>query len=120
MEEKLICCVCGCEVSQGDELYIDEDVICEECYSNRVDDDYINDYSYKPEPIFYGENNRYYGIELEVDKGGKYGDYAKMILDVANIHDEHIYIKSDSSLDDGFEIVSHPMTLEYHLNTMDW
>lgn len=28
--------------------------------------------------------------------------------------DEHIYIKSDGSLDDGMEIVSHPMTLEFH------
>lgn len=184
MEEKLICCVCGCEVSQGDELYVGEDVICEdcadeecyhcdccddliyssddfgengvvlcescynnhycrccecndlinenvvywldddcyceECYNNRVDDDYINDYSYKPEPIFYGENNRYYGIELEVDKGGKYDDYAENILDIGNQHDEHIYIKSDGSLDDGFEIVSHPMTLEYHINEMCW
>lgn len=184
MEEKLICCICGCEISQGDELYVGEDVICEncaenecvtceccgeliyqgndlgenglvlcescytnhycrcfecnelinendvywiddecyceECYNNRVENDCINDYCYKPEPIFYGYGNRYYGIELEIDKGGKYGDYAKIILDTANIQNQHIYIKSDSSLDDGFEIVSHPMTLKYHLEEMDW
>lgn len=137
MEEKLICCICGCEISQGDELYVGEDVICEdcaknecvtcescytnhycrcfecnelinendvyliddecyceECYNNRVENDCINDYCYKPEPIFYGYGNRYYGIELEIDKGGKYGDYAK--------------------------IISHPMTLKYHLEEMDW
>lgn len=184
MEEKLICCICGCEISQGDELYVGEDVICEncaenecvtceccgeliyqgndlgenglvlcescytnhycrcfecnelinendvywiddecyceECYNNRVENDCINDYCYKPEPIFYGYGNRYYGIELEIDKGGKYGDYAKIILDTANIQNQHIYIKSDSSLDDGFEIVSHPMTLKYHLEEMNW
>lgn len=184
MEEKLICCICGCEISQGDELYVGEDVICEncaenecvtceccgeliyqgndlgenglvlcescytnhycrcfecnelinendvywiddecyceECYNNCVENDCINDYCYKPEPIFYGYGNRYYGIELEIDKGGKYGDYAKIILDTANIQNQHIYIKNDSSLDDGFKIVSHPMTLKYHLEEMDW
>lgn len=184
MEEKLICCVCGCEVIQGDELYIGEDVICEdcaedecctcdycgdliwnsddfgedgvvlcedcynnhycrceccnellnendvywfdddcyceECYNNRIDEESIHDYNYKPEPIFYGEGNRYYGIELEVDKGGNYSDYAKQILDIANVRHEHIYIKNDGSLDDGFEIVSHPMSLKYHLEEMDW
>lgn len=36
------------------------------------------------------------------------------------MHNENIYIKSDGSIDDGFEIVSHPMTLDYHLNEMDW
>jgi hypothetical protein len=64
--------------------------------------------------------NRYFGVELEVDKGGKYDEYARRVLDVANYNEEHIYIKSDGSLDDGFEIVSHPMSLEYHLDDMDW
>ena len=36
------------------------------------------------------------------------------LLEIANEGDEHIYIKSDSSLDDGMELVSHPMTLDYH------
>ncbi len=36
------------------------------------------------------------------------------MLEAANISDEHIYIKSDGSLDDGMEIVSHPMTLDFH------
>ena len=185
MEEKLICCVCGCEITQGDELYIGEDVICEDCaeeecyhceccddlifrendygddytslcaicynnhyyrcdccnellyednvywyhdeilcehcYNNRIDEENIHDYNYKPEPIFYrNDTNRYYGIELEVDKGGNYSLYAGQIIDTANVGNEHIYIKSDGSLDDGFEVVSHPMTLDYHINEMDW
>lgn len=36
------------------------------------------------------------------------------------IHDEKIYIKCDGSLDDGMEIVTHPMTLDYHRNHMPW
>ena len=37
-------------------------------------------------------------------------------------HDEviHEYIKTDGSLDEGLELVTHPMTLEYHLNEMPW
>ena len=33
---------------------------------------------------------------------------------------EHIYCKHDGSLEEGFEIVTHPMTLDYHLNQMNW
>ena len=38
----------------------------------------------------------------------------------ANGINELIYCKSDGSIDDGFEIVSHPMTMEYHMNEMPW
>ena len=60
------------------------------------------------------------GIEIEIDNGGCDSDNATNILDIANAIDEHIYIKKDSSIDDGFEIVSHPMTYDYHLNSMPW
>ncbi|MGN1411442.1 MAG: hypothetical protein ACI4WH_02890 [Oscillospiraceae bacterium] len=116
---------CRCEccnelLNENDVYWLDDDCYCEECYNNRLANEVIEDYSYKPEPIFYGEGNRYYGIELEVDKGGSYSNYAEQILDTANVRNQHIYIKSDGSLDDGFEIVSHPMTLDYHINEMDW
>lgn len=81
---------------------------------------YIHDYSYKPDPEFKGEGKRYFGVELEVDYGGKDNDNAKEVLDIANYDRENIYIKSDGSLDDGFEIVTHPMTLNYHINLMPW
>ncbi len=67
-------------------------------------------------PVFYGDSNRYFGVELEIDGAGKDDDYADELLDIANADDEHIYIKSDSSLEDGMELVSHPMTLDYHKN----
>ncbi|MCM1362490.1 MAG: amidoligase family protein, partial [Clostridiales bacterium] len=72
------------------------------------------EYGYKPEPIFYGDSNRYFGVELEIDGAGKDDDYATEILDIANMREDHIYIKTDGSLDDGMEIVTHPMSLEYH------
>ena len=55
-----------------------------------------------------------------MDCGGKDDKNARTLKDIANMHNENIYIKSDGSIDDGFEIVSHSMTLEYHLNEMDW
>lgn len=93
---------------------------CCSCYDDICDDDEIEDYSYKPDPIFYGKGERYFGIELEVDCGGKNGENARTLKDMANCNNEHIYIKSDGSIDDGFEIVSHPMALDYHTNEMDW
>ena len=42
--------------------------------------------------------------------------HADELLDIAHSNDQHIYIKSDGSLDDGMEIVSHPMSLNYHQN----
>ena len=91
---------------------------CESCFDDFEDE--IEEYNYKPDPIFYGDGYMYFGVELEVDDGGKDNNNAGRLKDTANVHDEHIYIKSDGSLDDGFEIVSHPMTLDYHMNTMDW
>lgn len=56
-------------------------------------------------------------MELEVDEGGENNDNAQEIV---NIMDDFIYIKHDGSLDDGFEIVSHPATLEYHREVANW
>ncbi|MCM1228110.1 MAG: amidoligase family protein [Clostridium sp.] len=92
---------------------------CRECY-DEVCDDVINDYNYKPEPIFHGDSNRYFGVELEIDMGGKDGTNAEKILEIGNDPAEHIYIKSDGSLEDGMEIVTHPMTLNYHLHKFCW
>lgn len=88
---------------------------CRECYNEECSKCHsIHDYGYKPEPIFYGDSDRYFGVELEIDGAGKDDDNAEELLEIANISDEHIYIKSDGSLDDGMEIVSHPMTLDFH------
>jgi hypothetical protein len=113
--ECLQCDCCGDYIYRSDDFGDGFTTLCEECYNNLVEDEYINDYDYKPEPIFYGEGNRYFEVELEVDKGGKYDEYARRVLDVANYNEEHIYVKSNGSLDDGFEIVSHPVGFTFTL-----
>ena len=45
---------------------------------------------------------------------------AQKLLDIANRNEERIYCKHDGSINDGFEMVSHPMTLDYHTNNMNW
>lgn len=83
----------------------------------------IRDYSFKPTPIFYGELSEwvkgYYGLELEIDDGDDVREAARAIQDAGG--DDRIYIKDDGSLScDGFEIVTHPATLEYHMHSMPW
>lgn len=118
-EEYYYRCDCCSRIIRSSYIYWRNDSpYCENCYDDFNDE--IEDHDYKPEPIFYGKGNRYLGVELEVDHGGKDDENAVSIKEVGNYHDEHIYIKSDSSLGDGFEIVSHPMTLGYHMNEMDW
>ena len=80
----------------------------------------IHEYNYKPDPIFYGDSKRYFGVELEIDEGGKNSDNADTLLGIGNRVAEHIYIKSDGSLNDGMEIVTHPMSLRYHKDKMPW
>lgn len=111
------CSNCDSLIHNDDAYRLDGEDYCHECYDEERDKcQYIHDYSYKPEPIFYGDGNRYFGVELEIDGAGKDDDYAEELLDIANNDGEYIYIKSDGSLDDGMELVSHPMTLDYHKN----
>ena len=60
------------------------------------------------------------GVELEIDKGGESDENAEDILYIGNRSGKRIYCKHDGSLYEGFEIVSHPMTLDYHKNEMNW
>ena len=110
------CCCCDALLHEDDAYSIDGDSYCSECYHDEVDKSRsIHDYGYKPDPIFYGEDSdRYFGVELEIDGAGKDSDNADELLAIANREHEHIYIKGDGSLDDGMEIVTHPMTLSYH------
>jgi len=75
-------------------------------------------YSYKPNPIFYGEskNKLHFGIELEMEiRDGELVDSSEYIMEMMG---DFVYLKEDSSINTGgykgFEMVSHPATLEYY------
>ena len=93
---------------------------CDDCAPNHWP--IIRDYNYKPSPEFYGELSEwvkgYYGLELEIDDGYDKREAAQRIQDAGG---EHVYLKHDGSLsEDGFEIVTHPATLEHHMHSFPW
>lgn len=96
--------------------------LCGDCYQTVRNEmgTTIHDYSYKPEPAFHGVGPEYMGVELEVDGAGEDTDYAGRVLTILNEEDNFAYCKHDGSLDDGFEIVTHPCTLAVHRDEIPW
>lgn len=108
------CYNCDVLIHNDDAFEYNGEYYCQQCYDECRDDSEIHDYSYKPEPIFYGKGERFFGVELEIDCAGKDDDNAQTLLRIANDPAEYVYIKSDGSLNDGMELVTHPMTLNFH------
>jgi len=101
--------------------YDDEDIpYCDDCYDAVANERIIHGYNYKPYPIFYGDSKMHLGVELEIDDGGEDSDNAQKIMNVANVQHDHLYCKHDGSIDNGFELVTHPMDLMYHRTVMPW
>jgi len=114
-ESPIECSDCGWEYSEGDDHYC------------RDDDDesssYIYNYSYKPSPKFFGDDRVYMGFELEVEASQRRSNLSEGAEYVATFDDNsrRLYLKSDGSLSYGFEIVTHPHTLdEYHKLDLSW
>ena len=115
------CTRCDRIIREGDAFFDDEDnPYCESCYGRVESSSAIRDYYYRPDPVFHGAGIRYFGVELEIDGNGENRKHARQLLDIANADAENLYIKHDGSLDEGMELVTHPMTLDYHLNVMPW
>lgn len=112
------CYECGRLILRENGYYDEDDrIVCNHCINKGP----IYNYSYKPEPIFYGDDSPLFlGVELELDDGGTSRSNARELTEIANAEGKYIYIKNDGSLDDGFEIVTHPMTLQFHMEEMPW
>lgn len=126
------CADCG-EWFCDDDVEYNEDedeYYCHSCARDHdQDDSKCHPYSYKPEPKFLTHDtskayNAYnidaftYGCENEVDKGD-YDEIADTIREISEACPD-VYMKHDGSLDEGFEIVTHPATLEYHMKDFKW
>lgn len=111
------CFHCGRLIRDEDAYSVRDRTLCYDCYhQNRV----IADYYHKPCPIFYGKGTRFLGVELELDEGGEDNENARELLEIANDTAVLAYCKHDGSLHRGFEIVTHPMTLDFHQTRMPW
>ena len=75
----------------------------------------VHDYSYRPDPVFHfaKDNERlFFGFELEMELGYLRGEAAKFAYDALE-PDDYAYLKNDGSLEDGFELVTHPMSFDF-------
>lgn len=123
------CADCGTMIRNM--LYIQNEGCCWDCRPEVVeyededeeDDCLIHEYGFKPIPIFKSDDGRgfvnsnlYLGVELEIDNGDDRYVCAEKILAASPM----VYCKSDGSLVKGVEIVSHPATLGYHMNDLNW
>ena len=113
------CIMCNRILSIEDACFEDEEeYYCDRCY-NQEYNGALRAHNFSTKPLFLGEGI-FYGVELEVDRGGQSTVNAGEVLEVANFKGNHLYIKRDPSLAEGFEVVSHPMSLYYHCNEMCW
>lgn len=114
--------------------YDDGDCQCADCRDQSSP--HIHNYSYRPYLNFlsvgngdvrrdrdrYGndrDRTPYMGFELEVEvKRGNIHSAADRLVNGPIGRD--VYLKEDSSISYGFEIVTHPMTLDYALSAFDF
>lgn len=136
------CGCCSTLVLNDDMLSFDNRRYCERCYEDNVytcehcnesrwenDDHYCNSddddedsgvihkFDYKPYPQFFGVGKYHLGFELEVESNNNRHDDAEY---AQNDLGAHAYMKSDGSLNDGFEIVTHPHTLDEYQKNFNW
>ncbi|MFC9249903.1 hypothetical protein [Amycolatopsis thailandensis] len=80
--------------------------------------DSIHSYDFKPEPIFHGIGPRYLGMELEINVPR--GELASCVDDATEALGELGYLKEDGSIARGFELVTHPMSYRWALDSFPW
>jgi len=106
---------------------------CYSCFESRYNKP-MQSYSFKPTPVFVGKNDGesrdyHIGIEIEVEykKGGAADhinfeawrdDYAAVAArsardGISKMYWPMIYFKTDRSLENGLEIITHPMSHRY-------
>lgn len=108
--ERHYCECVDCGYSWCGRFHNDES-LCESCYEERGESEYINDYSHKPYPNFIGLpcDGLYMGVEIEAElepttRGAEY-------LHSHSDGEQRYYLKHDGSVQ-GYELVTHPGSLD--------
>ncbi|WP_280454298.1 hypothetical protein [Nocardia brasiliensis] len=95
-------------------IHYDDDY-CTDCTSPH---DQIHRCSYRPTPRFHGTGPLFVGMELEINTP------SHVLAQAADTALDHLgdlgYLKEDGSIDCGFELVTHPMSLDYALTHFPW
>ena len=106
-----------CDNTYSEDLY-GGDGLCERCYNRNISG--LHEYGWTPILTYYGITPGHYtrntpllGIELETDSGEDRRAYVQALSELDGFN-ERFWMTKDSSLNNGVEITSHPMTLAYH------
>ena len=121
-EDYFVCDDCGEVCSREYEHYDEHDgcSYCDGCYRPNSSE-HIADYTYKPNPEFKSNSKKertngktlFFGLELEVEN--RKCDYSNdEVAGQVNSYLPDVYCKEDGSLNNGFEIVTHPFTWEWY------
>ena len=92
---------------------------CDRCSDDMSSDGsrLIHDYSYRPDAIFHSTNKDerlFFGIEIEVEARDNLRESAEYAHQLESM--DLAYLKHDGSLNNGFEIVTHPMSHDFFKN----
>ena len=138
----IICEACSEYENRDHARWYYDDLYCTSCYDDNVyecdecgetywnehdcsaydrDDNYssyIHSYSYRPQTHFFGQAKYHMGFELEVEaRNTSRNEGAELAYTQIG---ERGYLKEDGSLSDGFEIVTHPHTLNMYQTSFPW
>jgi len=107
----------------------DDEYYCDACYERVANSSHIHGYHNFNERLrFYNHNDTdtdesteylYLGAELEVDNIDDKVSTGSQIYGISQ-KETLFHMESDSSLDEGFEIVTMPCTLDYHRDQFPW
>lgn len=78
---------------------------------------FLQPYDYKPTLKFYslkGDNDLYFGVELEVENVKDVCNNTQMIEKLIPVFGNFVYYKRDGSINNGFELVTHPFTWRWY------
>lgn len=126
-QDLLFCSICGTR-----SLMLRRDAhthICSFCRTTLSDYDIdssgvnsisIESYNYEPDNVTLlhktqDSNTLHLGVELEVDRGGESNINATLATHILS-KGNNVWVTHDGSLDEGFEIVTFPATLELHMD----
>lgn len=89
-----------------------QQMMCKNCHEIFCGN--IYDAGYIPKPVFYGNGDYFFGIELETESDDNKNSVAGKI-----IQNPLFYCKEEESLDNGFEVVSHPFSWDFFTKNKD-
>lgn len=124
-ENAYSCDACGDVISEDDTRSTDNGTYCESCYNSRRRDtsEVVSSYGDRisTRPWVKG-GQRQIGIELEMETKDCVSEDAESVVGLlpdADTYGPYAILKEDSSLDDGFELVTRPSLLEHHKKALE-